>query len=442
MNANTQTQPSTSEQMTRVGPGTVMGDLMRQYWIPAVGSKEVTADGDPRRIVLLGEKLIAFRDSAGKVGIMDHRCPHRVASLFFGRNEEGGIRCVYHGWKFDVAGNCMDMPNVPSGGERKTRIKAKAYKTYERNGLVWVFMGDQDKVPPLPQLEAALIPDGEATVRFVQRECNWLQALEGDIDTSHFGFLHAGSAQPEDFQEDHPMRHTVTNRAPEYHVTDTDWGTSYGAYRKEADGRMSWRVANFAFPFWTQQPNSDFLTNVGVRGWVPMDDTHTMVVMIGWSKSPGSYTGVPLKNGKPIPGFAPAIDYLPDTTDWYGRARPRARAENDYEIDRAAQRNNEIYTGIRMVFMQDQAVTESMGGITDHSLEHLVPSDQMVARTRRRVLRAAQALRDNGTPPPGVTNPEVMWRARSGSFFTPGDAEWQEAYEEKLKAATRVPVTT
>jgi phenylpropionate dioxygenase-like ring-hydroxylating dioxygenase large terminal subunit len=442
MNADTQTQPSISEQMTRVGPGTVMGELMRQYWIPAVGSKEVTTDGDPRRIVLLGEKLIAFRDSAGKVGIMDHRCPHRVASLFFGRNEECGIRCVYHGWKFDVAGNCVDMPNVPSGSELKTKIKAKAYKTYERNGLVWVFMGDQDKVPPLPQLEAALIPDGEASVRFVQRECNWLQALEGDIDTSHFGFLHAGSAQPEDFQEDHPMRHTVTNRAPEYHVIDTDWGTSYGAYRKEEDGKMSWRVANFIFPFWTQTPNSDFLTNVGVRGWVPMDDTHTMAVIIGWSKSRLAYTGIPLKNGKPIPGFAPSIEYLPDTTDWYGRARPKARAENDYEIDREAQRNNEIYTGIRMVFMQDQAVTESMGGITDHSFEHLVPSDQMVARTRRRVLRAAQALRDNGTLPPGVTNPDVMWRARSGSFFTPGDANWQEAYEEKLKAATRVPVTT
>ena len=126
MSADTRTEPSASEQMTRVGPGTVMGNLMRQYWIPAVGSKEVTTDGDPRRIVLLGEKLIAFRDSAGKVGIMDHRCPHRTASLFFGRNEEGGIRCVYHGWKFDVAGNCMDMPNVPTGGGLKTRIKAKA----------------------------------------------------------------------------------------------------------------------------------------------------------------------------------------------------------------------------------------------------------------------------------------------------------------------------
>ena len=131
MNADTRTDPSTSEQMTRVGPGTVMGELMRQYWIPAVGSKEVIADGDPRRIVLLGEKLIAFRDSAGKVGIMDHRCPHRVASLFFGRNEEGGIRCVYHGWKFDADGNCVDMPSVPAHQEFKDKVHAKAYKTAE-----------------------------------------------------------------------------------------------------------------------------------------------------------------------------------------------------------------------------------------------------------------------------------------------------------------------
>jgi len=437
----TSRQPTPTEQLTRVGTGTVMGDLMRQYWIPALASKELVADGEPRRLVLLGEKLMAFRDSSGRAGVMDHRCPHRLASLFFGRNEQDGIRCVYHGWKFDVTGRCVDMPNVPACEGVKDRVRAKAYPTAERGGLVWVFMGDPAKVPPLPMLEAALIPEGEASIRFVQRECNWLQALEGDIDTSHFGFLHAGSARPEDFQDDHPMRHTVTNRAPEYKVSDTGWGTSYGAYREEGDGTMSWRVANFAFPFWTQAPNSDFMTNVGVRGWVPMDDTHTMVVMIGWTRSPGAYTGMPLKNGKPIPGFAPSVDYLPDTTDWYGRARPRARAENNYEIDRAAQRNNEIYTGIRMVFMQDQAVTESMGGITDHALEHLVASDQMVARTRRRLLKAAQALRDQGTPPPGVTDPEVMWQARSGSFHTAIHADWQEAYAEKLEQAVRVPVT-
>ena len=143
--------------MTQVGPGTPMGNLLRQYWTPALMPSELPSpDSPPLRIRLLGENLIAFRVTSGAVGLVANACPHRGASLFFGRNEEEGLRCVYHGWKFDVAGNCMDMPNVPSGGERKTRIKAKAYKTYERNGLVWVFMGDQDKVPPLPQLEAAL----------------------------------------------------------------------------------------------------------------------------------------------------------------------------------------------------------------------------------------------------------------------------------------------
>jgi phthalate 4,5-dioxygenase len=430
---------SQSEMMTRVGPGTVMGDLMRRYWLPALASSELQADGDPVRLMLLGERLIAFRDSSGRVGVMDQRCPHRCASLFFGRNEEDGMRCVYHGWKFDVEGRCVDMPNVPNGDTLKARVRAKAYKVLEQAGIVWVYMGPQDQVPPMTRMEAAQVPDGEVSVRFVQRACNWLQALEGDIDTSHFGFLHAGHAKPEDFQEDHPMRHTVTNRAPEYHVSETPWGTSYGAYRLDQDGRMAWRVANFLFPFWTQQPNSDFLTNVSVRGWVPMDDEHTMVVMLSWKKSAEAYTGIPLKDGRPIPGFAPSVEYLPNTTDWYGRWRPRARAENDYEIDRDAQRRNEIYTGIRMVFMQDQAITESMGPITDHSFEHLVPSDQMVARTRRRALRAALALRENGTLPPGVADPEVMWDARSGSFHTPPDSDWLQAYREKLREAMRVP---
>ena len=162
-----------------------MGELMRQYWLPAAMSSELTADGDPLRLKLLGEKLIGFRDSSGKVGIMDHRCPHRCASLFFGRNEEGGIRCVYHGWKFDTDGNCLDMANVPPHQDFKHKVKAKSYKTAERNGLIWVFMGDQENVPELSELEATLLPEEEHKIEFVQREYNWLQGLEGEIDTSH-----------------------------------------------------------------------------------------------------------------------------------------------------------------------------------------------------------------------------------------------------------------
>src|SRR5215470_17925507 len=151
-------------ELTRVGPGTVMGELMRQYWIPAALSSELKVDGAPLRLMLLGEKLIAFRDSAGRVGVMDHRCPHRCASLFLGRNEENGLRCVYHGWKFDVAGNCVDMPSVPVQQDFKEKVKAKAYPATERAGLVWVYMGSAAEAPPFPEIEAALLPDSELTV--------------------------------------------------------------------------------------------------------------------------------------------------------------------------------------------------------------------------------------------------------------------------------------
>src|ERR1700726_1982602 len=163
-----------SRELTQVGPGTVMGDLMRRYWLPAARSSELERDGAPVRLMLLGEKLIAFRDSAGRVGVMDHRCPHRCASLFLGRNEEGGIRCIYHGWKYDVAGNCVDMPSVPPHQDFKDKVKAKAYRTVERAGLVWVYMGARAE-PQLPALEILAVPEDEISVSLIQRDCNYLQ---------------------------------------------------------------------------------------------------------------------------------------------------------------------------------------------------------------------------------------------------------------------------
>jgi phthalate 4,5-dioxygenase len=135
--------------LTRVGAGTVMGELMRQYWIPAAASSELKPDGDPMRLMVLGEALIAFRDSSGRVGVLDHRCPHRCASLFLGRNEENGIRCVYHGWKFDVDGRCLEMPNVPPPQDFKEKVQAKSYKVREQAGLIWVYMGARAEPPPI-----------------------------------------------------------------------------------------------------------------------------------------------------------------------------------------------------------------------------------------------------------------------------------------------------
>jgi phthalate 4,5-dioxygenase len=424
-----------SEDLVRVGPGTVMGEMMRQYWVPAAMSSELKADGDPMRLMLLGERLIAFRDSSGRVGIMDHKCPHRCASLFLGRNEEGGIRCVYHGWKFDTAGNCIDTPNLPGSPEFKNRVKAKAYPTAERNGLVWVYMGKRQEAPPLPQIEATLLPEAEVTINFVQRECNWLQALEGDIDTSHFGFLHAGAIDPEIVPEDSLFRFTVTNRAPDYHVADTACGTMYAAYREAEPGRTYWRFANFMMPFWTQTPQGKFTEHLHNRAWVPMDDNHTMFVSLMWRQHPPSIG--PDKEGRMMPGFKRVFDYLPNTTDWHGRWRLERRPGNDWLIDREAQRSGGNYTGIDGIHAQDQAVTESMGPVTDHLWEHLAPSDRMIMATRRRLLKAARALAKDGTMPPGVDDPAIMYPVRSGDFITEARLGWREAYDRQMHAAVR-----
>src|SRR5215472_1726875 len=175
-----------NELVSRVGAGTPMGELMRQYWLPAVLYSELPSpDSDPVRVLLLGEQLIAFRDTSGQVGVMAHNCPHRGASLFFGRNEEAGLRCVYHGWKFDVVGNCVDMPNLrsaslrearePAESEFKSKVKAIAYPTRERNGAVWIYMGDASVLPPLPDIEANVVA-GSHTMA-VQHDHNWLQVL-------------------------------------------------------------------------------------------------------------------------------------------------------------------------------------------------------------------------------------------------------------------------
>src|SRR5438309_3192555 len=175
-----------NELITRVGPGTPMGQLMREYWVPALLSSELPQpDSDPVRVLLLGEQLIAFRDSNNNVGLIQNHCPHRGASLFFGRNEEAGLRCVYHGWKFSTDGTCVDMPNEPAESDFKHKVKAVAYPTQERNGIVWAYMGARQTPPPLPMLEGNMLPEGEWQVTAIQRECNWFQGLEGDIDTSH-----------------------------------------------------------------------------------------------------------------------------------------------------------------------------------------------------------------------------------------------------------------
>ncbi|HTD77086.1 MAG TPA: Rieske 2Fe-2S domain-containing protein [Chloroflexota bacterium] len=421
-----------NELITRVGPSTPMGNFMREYWVPALLSSELPGpDCNPVRVLLLGEKLIAFRDSQGQVGLLDNNCPHRGASLFFARNEECGLRCVYHGWKFGVDGQCLDMPNEPPESNFKDKVRANAYPCRERGGVVWTYMGPRREPPPLPDLEPNMLPDSEQGAQAIMRECNWLQGLEGDIDTSHLAFLHLGAVEPEKTRAGTFAHYTVKDRAPRYRVVDTPAGAMYGAYRPADAGREYWRVAQFLFPFYVMIPTGVMGLQRWVRAWVPMDDEHMLFISM--------YAGDALAgNVAPTTPGQRAIPLQPNTTDWLGRFRLIQNVSNDYLIDREKQRHSEDYTGISGIHQQDQAITESMGPIYDRGQEHLGTSDVMVIRVRRRLTDAARALRDRGVTPPGVDDPEV-YRVRSGGFFLEQGADWIQATQELRKAFVEHP---
>ena len=419
-----------NELLCRVGPGTPMGALMRQYWIPAALSSELSEpEGAPLRVRLLGESLIAFRTTSGAVGLIQSNCPHRGASLFYGRNEDEGLRCVYHGWKFDVRGACVDMPSEPSESTFKGKVRATCYPCVERGGIVWTYMGPREMPPPLPAFEANA-PD--ASIQVYQRECNWVQALEGDIDTCHTAFLHLGSVQPEDAPPGTWARYVLDSRAPRYEVTDTEFGVMYGASRPAEPGSTYWRIANFLFPFYAMVPTGVLGLEIRVRAWVPMDDDHTLFISMTRGAAPAPRSAGRHAIGPP--------EVLPNTTDWYGRFRLAANADNDYLIDRKAQKSVS-YTGLGAIHLQDQAVTESMGEIYDRTQERLATSDMMVIRTRKRLIDAAKALRDTGALPPGVDRPEA-YAVRSGGVVLPNDVNWIEGTAELRRAGVSHPHLT
>ena len=423
-----------NELLTRVGPGTPMGELMRAYWIPALMATELPApDGPPLRMRLLGEDLVAFRDSQGQVGLLDAHCPHRGASLFFGRNEECGLRCVYHGWKFDVTGQCVDMPSEPAESNFKHKVQATAYPCVERGGVIWAYLGPRETPPPLPDLEANMLPEGKWTVSMIQRECNWLQGMEGDIDTSHLQFLHMGAMSPREVRPGTFSYYGLKDRSPRYQVVDTEFGTMYGAYRPAEEDSYYWRIASFLMPFYVMIPTGLLGHQIWVRAWVPLDDEHMMFVSMS-ALGRGPEGGAEGRTG----GYGAGSPFLPATSDGLGRWRVAANNTNDYLIDRDKQRRKESYTGITGIHMQDQAITESMGAVTDRSREHLGSSDTMVIRTRQRLLNAARALRDQGVAPPGVDEPH-LYRQRSGGVILPRNVDWVEATRDLRTAFVEHP---
>lgn len=419
-----------NELLTRTGPGTAMGALLREYWIPALIATELPArDGAPLRVRLLGEDLIAFRATSGEVGLVDERCPHRTASLFFGRNEEEGLRCAYHGWKFDVRGRCVDMPNEAPQCAFAEKVRLRAYPCRERNGVVWTYMGPASEPPPLPEFEWNLAPDNVPFLWRNYRACNWVQALEGDIDSSHINYLHRtldvddhstvpGRELPGYTKKQLPLVHG--DGSPELEVVDTDSGVMYGAKRRLDDGRDYWRVHPFLFPFHTMVGGGVEENEVSFNGkaWVPMDDRQTLV--FEWQFRPGKPWSA--AEFEALMQVRNPWGFLPATSEAAGAWKPKANAGNDYFMDR----NSKLFCGILSNPLQDAAIQESMGAVSDRTREHLGPADAMIIRVRRRLLQAARALRERGVAPPGVSRPDLFRVRPVGAILPPG-ADWVAA---------------
>src|ERR1700726_3955690 len=261
--------------LTQTGPGTPMGELFRRYWIPAMLAAELPRPNcPPVRVQLLCERLIAIRDTEGGIGLMDEFCAHRGVSLWFGRNEESGLRCPYHGWKYDVTGQCVDVPSEPEESGFCRRIKLKSYPLIERGGVLWTYMGPPDKVPPLPEYEFAGVPAAKRYVSKRLPESNWLQAMEAGIDSSHVSFLHRGDLDSDPlFKGAKGNQYNLADARPVFEVVESAGGLYIGARRNVENDRYYWRITQCVLPSFTMIPPRG---NHSIHGhfWIPIDDDH------------------------------------------------------------------------------------------------------------------------------------------------------------------------
>ncbi len=430
-----------NELLCRVGPGTPMGELMRQYWIPALPSREFPeADGMIKRMRLLGENLVMFRDSQGRMGALAEACPHRGASLYFGRNEHSGIRCPYHGWKFDVTGRCVDMPTEPAQSSFINKVRARAYPCRDVGHMVWVYMGDRAVPPPFPDYEVNTLPPehvGEPCI--MMEEANWMQNMEGDLDSAHLDWvhkrLHKDGAKP-------PLGingfYSPDPGPPKLDVVRTGYGAFYSAMRKMSDGREWHRVNQFIFPFHTMISAGP---TVNFRSFVPLDDHYAM--LINHSCDPA----------RPIPpevrerqanAFEEVGGFIERSHDPRSYFMTVANKRNDYWLDREVQKDT-MFCGIPFVMnLPDRAMTELMCSadgepLYDRTQEHLGTSDVFVIAVRRQLIAAAKRLRDTGEAPANVEEPR-LGRVRMGSFLLEPGADWKRETAERLNPDNGQPV--
>jgi phthalate 4,5-dioxygenase len=419
-------KPEENERISRVGPETPMGSAMRRYWQPALLSEELPDnDGAPVRVRLLGEDLIAFRDSTGAVGLVDAFCPHRRAPMFFGRNEECGLRCVYHGWKFDRNGTCVDMPSEPPDSLFKTKVTINAYPTHEAGDLIWTYMGPRDTMPEPPDFEWLRVPRTHRFVSKTYEEANWLQGLEGSLDNAHSSFLH---------NERLGDMNWIRNRdgAPHIDVHRTDYGHTYTSVRNMGDDGEYVRVYQYIMP--AQVTRGGITAMTGGRAkvpkfdlhiWMPIDDRTTWVYNMMYAYdmetplTPESIEAWESMLGRGKDDLVPGTYFL------------KRNKTNEYLLDRQMQKTKN-FTGIVGINTQDMAVQEGMEPIVDRSKEHLGTTDRAVIVTRGLLLEACSDV-EAGKTPRGA-DPATSRHIRPYDDFVPHGTDWRTKFAPELIA--------
>ncbi|HVV18567.1 MAG TPA: Rieske 2Fe-2S domain-containing protein [Pseudonocardiaceae bacterium] len=408
-----------NELLTRTGPGTEMGDLFRQYWIPALLAEELPDDGcPPVRVKLLSERLIAFRDSDGRYGLIDEFCAHRGVSLWFGNNEIGGLRCAYHGWKYDVTGQCVEVPSEPENSNFCAKVKLTGYPLVKIGDILWTYMGDPASRPPLPEYEFIHVPPEQVFTSKRWQECNWLQALEGGIDSSHVSWLHSAGLRDDPlFKGSKGNEYNMNDMKPFFEVVDSDGGLYVGVRRNAEEGYYYWRITPWVMPAFTMVPPR---ADHPVHGhfWVPIDDDNCWVFTFDYQpvRALTEAEVAAMRAGHGVHN-----EYVP------GTYRPLQNKDNDYMMDREAQRRGETFSGIKGIAMQDASLQESMGPIVDRSKERLVSADSGIIKARRKLIQSALDLREKGIVPPGVD--PAHHRVRSAAIVLPKDESFLDSPE-------------
>ena len=428
--------PEENDKLTRVEGNASMGQLVRRFWIPFLTSDDLPApDCDPVRVKLLGEDLLAFRDTDGRVGLVDPLCAHRCAALFFGRNEEGCIRCIYHGWKYDVTGQCVDAPTEPKNSNFALTVRIKAYPVEEKSGVLWTYMGPRELKPPIPSFEFLAVPEDHLHVSWSTQDCNFVQAIEGGIDTVHSVYLHStlDSHRKLDEWKQTGVRGTpgVQNRyrtkdnPPLLFAENTDYGTVCGGkYAGDGAEEDYWRYNLYLMPFFTMPPGSP--DSKLCHAFVPLDDHTSARWSFTW-KLNGPYSArdkAALRLGSGVHS-----ELVP------GTHVPMRRRDNDYLIDREEQRTL-TYTGIHGTGEQDFAVQEGMGQIVDRSRERLGVTDGGISLMRQRLLKAATDIEEGAEP--ACANQPAVFKVHAGeAMLPPNTVNWANHENAQKTLATK-----